>query len=50
MFGDTARKIADGWGDRGGHAGFNEHLRHAASDYPEVQVEEVVTASQIGVR
>ena len=38
VFGDTARKIADGWGDRGGHAGFNEHLRHAASDYPEVRV------------
>lgn len=38
VFGDTARKIADGWGDRGGYAGFNEHLRRAASDYPEVQV------------
>lgn len=38
VFGDTARKIADRWGDEGGYAAFNEHLRHAALDYPEVQV------------
>lgn len=38
VFGDTVRKIADGWGERGGYAGFNEHLLHAASDYPEVRV------------
>jgi predicted DsbA family dithiol-disulfide isomerase len=38
VFGDTARKIAVAWGDKGGYAGFNEHLRHAAGQFPEVQV------------
>ena len=30
VFGDTARKIATGWKDKGGYEGFNAHLRHAA--------------------
>ena len=38
VFGDTARKIAAAWGDKGGYAGFNEHLRHAGVQYPEVRV------------
>lgn len=38
VFGDTARKIAAAWGDKGGYAGFNAHLREAAAQFPEVEV------------
>ena len=36
VFGDTARKIAANWKDKGGYEGFNAHLRHAAEGFPEV--------------
>lgn len=38
VFGDTRRKITDAWGEKGGYAGFNAHLRDAAAQYPEVKV------------
>lgn len=38
VFGDTARKIGDGWAARGGYAGFNAHLRHAAAGFPDIRV------------
>ena len=38
VFGDTRRKIGASWGDKGGHAGFNAHLRHAAEQFPEVRL------------
>ena len=38
VFGDTRRKIAANWGDKGSYAGFNAHLRHAAEQFPEVRL------------
>jgi predicted DsbA family dithiol-disulfide isomerase len=38
VFGDTRRKIAASWGDKGSYAGFNAHLRHAAEQFPEVRL------------
>ncbi|MGL4543155.1 MAG: DsbA family oxidoreductase [Polymorphobacter sp.] len=38
VFGDSARKIPAAWGDKGGYAGFNAHLLHAAAGFPETIV------------
>src|SRR5579864_8344348 len=38
VFGDTAGKIATQWGAKGGYAGFNAHLTHAAAAFPEVRL------------
>jgi predicted DsbA family dithiol-disulfide isomerase len=38
VFGDTRRKIATQWGERGGYEGFNAHLLHAVEAFPEVQL------------
>ena len=38
IFGDTERKMATAWRDRGGHTGFNAHLREVASKFPEILV------------
>ncbi len=35
VFGDTARKIANAWGDKGSYEGFNAHLRHSVQAFPE---------------
>lgn len=35
VFGDTARKIPAAWKDKGGYAGFNDHLHHAVEAFPE---------------
>lgn len=36
VFGDTARKMATTWRDKGGYEGFNAHLRQAAAAFPEL--------------
>ena len=36
VFGDTARKIPAAWGDKGGYAGFNAHLRESAAAFREI--------------
>jgi predicted DsbA family dithiol-disulfide isomerase len=36
VFGDTDHKIGTGWGDRGGYAGFAEHVRESAADFEHV--------------
>lgn len=36
VFGDTARKVATQWGDKGGYEGFNTHLQHSAAGFPEL--------------
>jgi predicted DsbA family dithiol-disulfide isomerase len=36
VFGDTDRKVAVAWRDKGGYEGFNAHLRHAAEAFPEI--------------
>lgn len=38
VFGDTRRKMEATWGDKGGYAGFNAHLRQAAEAFPEVRL------------
>ena len=38
VFGDTDGKIASSWKDRGGHQGFNAHLRQVAARFPHVQL------------
>jgi predicted DsbA family dithiol-disulfide isomerase len=38
IFGDTARKIASAWNDKGGYDGFNSHLRSVAQRFPHIEV------------
>lgn len=38
VFGDTRGRIGEGWKDKGGHGGFNEHVRHVCRDHPHVTV------------
>lgn len=38
VFGDTARKIATTWKDKGDYAGFNAHLRTVALQFPHVEI------------
>lgn len=38
VFGDTARKISTAWATKGGYEGFNAHILHAASGFPEVKL------------
>lgn len=38
VFGDTERKIATTWQDRGGYAGFSAHLQDVAKRFPHVDV------------
>lgn len=45
IFGDTARKIPTDWKDKGGYAGYNEHLRRAAAEFPEISLNPTVWLS-----
>lgn len=38
LFGNTEKRIAKGWSDRGGYEGFNSHVLHVAADFPHLQV------------
>lgn len=38
VFGDTARKMATTWKDKGGYEGFNAHLRHVDEQFPEIAI------------
>ena len=38
VFADTPGKIAAAWKDKGGHAGFNAHLRQVAGMFPHIEV------------
>ena len=38
VFGETARKISTAWATKGGYEGFNAHIRHAASGFPEIRL------------
>ena len=42
IFGATQNRIAEGWKDRGGYAGFGEHVRKVAEGFPHVSVNERV--------
>jgi predicted DsbA family dithiol-disulfide isomerase len=38
VFGDTAHKIGNGWAERGGYAGFGEHLHEAVAEFPHIKL------------
>ncbi len=38
VFGDSGRKIAVTWRDKGEYAGFNSHLRNVAQRFPHIEV------------
>ena len=38
VFGDTAHKIGIGWAERGGYAGFGNHLREAVSEFGHIKL------------
>jgi len=38
IFGATRYRIAEGWKDRGGYAGFGDHVRRVVGDFPHVKV------------
>ncbi|HKJ89232.1 MAG TPA: DsbA family protein, partial [Gammaproteobacteria bacterium] len=38
LFGDTRQRIGEGWRERGGYAGFGEHIREVAADWDHVDV------------
>ena len=38
VFGDTERKIASTWKDKGGYEGFNAHLRQVGETFPHIEI------------
>lgn len=38
VFGDTAHKIGVGWAERGGYAGFGDHLHEAVSEFSHIKL------------
>lgn len=42
VFGDTATKFGVGWADRGGYAGYADHVLEAAGAFPEVSLNRAV--------
>lgn len=38
LFGDTARRIGNGWAERGGFAGFGDHVHEVAQEWDHVTV------------
>ena len=39
VFGSTRHRIAEGWKERGGYAGFGAHIRKVAEDFPHVTID-----------
>lgn len=44
VFGDTRRKIAEGWAERGGAAAYGAHVRGICADFPHVEVHSEIWA------
>lgn len=42
VFGCTQNRIAIGWGDRDGFAGFNQHVKSVCSEFPHLELNEEV--------
>ena len=38
VFGDTEQRIGEGWSDRGGYAGFAQHVIDSAKAFPHISV------------
>lgn len=45
VFGDTARKVATQWGEKGGYEGFNAHLQHSVAAFPELTLNQDIWRS-----
>ena len=45
VFGCTHNRIAIGWGDRDGFAGFNQHVKSVCSEFPHLELNEEVWLS-----
>ena len=42
LFGNTEKRIAKGWADRGGYEGFNKHVIHVAEQFPHSELNQDV--------
>ena len=38
LFGDTERRLGQGWKDKGGYDGFAKHVAHVCEDFPQVKL------------
>lgn len=38
LFGDTQKRMADGWNERGGYAGFSNHVLEVGSHFPHLEI------------
>lgn len=38
LFGNTHKRIAQGWQDKGGFDGFNQHVLHVAEQFPHIKI------------
>ena len=38
LFGDTAKRVGQGWKEKGGYDGFNKHVLHVCKDFPHLEV------------
>lgn len=38
LFGNTEKRLGEGWKDRGGFEGFNKHVMHVASQFPHLTI------------
>ena len=38
LFGNTQKRIGEGWKDRGGFDGFNQHVMHVAEQFPHLKI------------
>lgn len=45
LFGNTHKRIAEGWKDRGGFDGFNQHVLHVAEQFPHIEINPAVWKS-----
>jgi len=42
LFGNTQKRIADGWKEKGGFEGFNKHVQNVAKDFPHLKINPAV--------
>lgn len=38
LFGNTEKRLGEGWKDKGGYQGFNKHVMHVASQFPHLTI------------
>lgn len=47
LFGHTAHRIGEGWQDKGGYAGFGQHVRKVCREFPHVIVNDALCSEQM---